>query len=51
MKKQKNWKTTVFGITTILSGIGLIIKGSMVEGVTAIVTGFGLVTAKDYDHE
>lgn len=46
---KKNWKTTVFGITTILSGIGLIIKGSTVEGITAIVSGFGLLTAKDYD--
>jgi len=46
---MKNWKTTVFGITTILSGIGLIIKGSTVEGITAIVSGFGLLTAKDYD--
>lgn len=48
---MKNWKTTVFGITTLLSGIGLIIKGSIVEGVTAIVSGFGLITAKDYDEK
>lgn len=48
---MKNWKTTVFGITTLLSGIGLIIKGSIVEGVTAIVSGFGLITAKDFDEK
>ena len=50
-KKPKNWKTTFFGIASVISGIALIIKGSVIEGVTAITTGLGLGMAKDHDTE
>ena len=46
---KKNWKTSVFGITTILSGIATIIKGDVQTGVTLIVSGAGLIFAKDHD--
>lgn len=46
---RKNWKTTLFGITSILSGIATIIKGDIYTGVTIITTGVGLIFAKDHD--
>jgi hypothetical protein len=49
LKKPRNWKTTFFGLTTVLSGIALIIKGHTIEGITAISTGLGLGVAKDFD--
>ena len=51
MRKTKNWKTTFFGIASVISGIALIVKGNIVEGVTAITTGLGLGAAKDFDNE
>jgi hypothetical protein len=43
----KNWKTSLFGFGSILTGIATIFKGDAVAGVTAIITGLGLVAAKD----
>jgi hypothetical protein len=43
----KNWKTSLAGIGSLITGIALIVKGSVTEGVTAIITGFGLIFAKD----
>ncbi len=48
---KKNWKTTLFGITTILSGIATIIKGDVQTGISLIVTGGGLICAKDYNEK
>jgi hypothetical protein len=49
LKKPRNWKTTFFGFTTLLSGIALILKGHTIEGLTAITSGLGLGVAKDFD--
>lgn len=49
LKAPKNWKTTFFGIASLISGIALILKGQTIEGLTAITTGLGLGVAKDYD--
>ena len=46
---KKNWKTTLFGITTILTGIATIIKGDIQTGLAVIVSGAGLIFAKDHD--
>jgi hypothetical protein len=46
---MKNWKTTLFGITSVFSGIATIIKGDIYSGVTLISTGIGLIFAKDHD--
>ena len=46
---KKNWKTTLFGITSILTGIATIIKGDIQTGLSIIVAGAGLVFAKDHD--
>jgi len=48
-KKPKNWKTTFFGIASVISGVALILKGNLIEGVTAITAGLGLSAAKDFD--
>ena len=50
MKKLfKNWKTTFFGLTTIATGVMMIMKGHVTEGITAISTGLGLAAAKDHN--
>ena len=51
MKKPKNWKTTFFGIASVISGLALVLKGQLVEGITAITAGLGLGAAKDFDNE
>jgi hypothetical protein len=51
MKKPKNWKTTFFGIASVISGLALVLKGHTIEGITAITTGLGLGVAKDHDTE
>jgi hypothetical protein len=43
----KNWKTSLFGLGSIITGLATIFKGDPVAGVTAIITGLGLVAAKD----
>lgn len=48
---MKNWKTTLSGITTILSGAVSIIKGDLHTGLTLVATGIGLLFAKDFDHK
>ena len=46
---KKNWKTSLFGISTILSGIATIVKGDVQTGVTLIISGAGLLFAKDHN--
>lgn len=51
MKKIfKNWKTTLFGLTTLLTGIKLCLTGNIPEGISAIASGLGLHFAKDIDN-
>ena len=50
MKRRLNWKTTLFGVSAILGGAALIVKGNPAEGVTSILSGFGLLFAKDHDN-
>ena len=49
LKKPRNWKTTFFGLASLISGVALILKGQTIEGITAITTGLGLGVAKDFD--
>lgn len=46
---RKNWKTTLFGISSIITGIATIIKGDIQTGIAIIVSGAGLIFAKDHD--
>lgn len=48
---MRNWKTSFFGVSAVISGIGLILKHSVNEGVTAIITGIGLLFSKDHDNK
>lgn len=49
--KKWNWKTTVFGLGSILSGVGVIlVKGDLQAGGVAILTGLGLIFAKDFNN-
>jgi hypothetical protein len=43
----KNWKTSLFGLGTLITGIAQIVKGDVPGGVTAILGGIGLFAAKD----
>jgi len=45
----KNWKTSLFGLGALITGIATIVAGDIVSGVTAILTGLGLIAAKDSD--
>jgi hypothetical protein len=48
---MRNLKTSFFGFSAIISGVGLILKHSVSEGVTAIISGIGLLFAKDHDNK
>lgn len=48
---MRNWKTTLFGISSIVTGIATIIKGDVQTGVSIIVSGAGLIFAKDHDNK
>jgi glycerate kinase len=48
---MRNWKTSFFGVSAVISGIGLILKHSINEGVTAIIAGIGLIFSKDHDNK
>lgn len=45
----RNWKTSLFGFSTIITGVALIVKGSVSEGVTAVLAGITGLFAKDAD--
>jgi hypothetical protein len=43
----KNWKTSLFGLGAVITGVAQIFKGDIAGGVTAILSGIGLFAAKD----
>lgn len=46
----KNWKTTVCGLATVLTGVKTFITTGSVSGaVETIILGLGLIFAKDGD--
>ena len=46
---KKNWKTSLLGLGSIITGVALFFKGNQVEAFTAISSGLGLLFAKDHD--
>lgn len=46
-----NWKTSLGGVATILTGIVMLANKNTAEGVTAIITGISLLFSKDAHHE
>ena len=45
----KNWKTSLFGLGGLITGVATMFKGDVYGGLTAILVSLGLVTAKDND--
>jgi len=43
----KNWKTSLMGLGSVISGVLLILKGDINSGFAAVSTGIGLILAKD----
>lgn len=46
---KKNWKTSLLGLGSIITGVALFLKGQQMEALTAISSGIGLLFSKDYD--
>lgn len=48
---MKNWKTTLSGIASIISGIALYLNhpDQIEAAITAVTLGFGLLFAKDHN--
>lgn len=42
-----NWKTSLGGIGSIITGVYQIVSGDTATGITAIITGIALLTAAD----
>jgi len=47
----KNWKTSLMGLGSLISGVLLILKGDVNSGFAAVSTGIGLILAKDAPNE
>jgi hypothetical protein len=47
----KNWKTSLMGLGSVISGVLLILKGDINSGFAAVSTGIGLILAKDAPSE
>jgi hypothetical protein len=47
----KNWKTSLFGLGGLITGVATIFKGDVYNGITAILVGLGLISAKDITNE
>lgn len=46
---KKNYKTSILGIGTIVSGIVQFIAGNQAEAIGLIMSGIGLLFAKDHN--
>ena len=47
----KNWKTTLFGLCSVMTGVKLFMTGHVMEGIGAIASGLGLHFASDITEE
>ena len=46
---KKNYKTTLLGIGSIVTGVALFLKGDQAAAISAFMSGIGLLFAKDHD--
>jgi hypothetical protein len=46
---KKNWKTSLLGIGSIISGVALFLTGDQAGAIASIMSGIGLVFAKDHN--
>ena len=43
----KNWRTSLFGLGALITGVATVLHGDIPGGITAIISGLGLFAAKD----
>jgi len=46
---KKNWKTSLLGIGSIVTGVALFLTGDQAGAVASIMSGIGLMFAKDHN--
>jgi len=46
---KKNWKTSLLGIGTIVTGIAQFLTGNQAEAIGLLMSGIGLLFAKDHN--
>jgi hypothetical protein len=46
---RKNWKTSLLGIGSIVTGVALFLTGDQAGAITSIMSGIGLMFAKDHN--
>jgi len=46
---RKNWKTSLLGIGSIITGVAQFVTGNQAEAIGLIMSGIGLLFAKDHN--
>ena len=46
---KKNWKTSLLGIGSIITGVAQFVTGNQAEAIGLIMSGIGLLFAKDHN--
>jgi len=46
----KNWKTSLFGLGSAITGVAMILTGKMQEGIGLVLTGITGLLSKDHDN-
>jgi len=46
---KKNWKTSLLGLGSILTGVALFLTGDQAGAIASIMSGIGLMFAKDHN--
>ena len=46
---KKNWKTSLLGIGTLVTGIAQFLTGNQAEAIGLIMSGIGFLFAKDHN--
>jgi hypothetical protein len=46
---KKNWKTSLLGLGSIVTGVALFLTGDQAGAIASIMSGFGLMFAKDHN--
>jgi hypothetical protein len=46
---KKNWKTSLLGIGSIITGVAQFVAGKQAEAIGLIMSGIGLLFAKDHN--
>jgi hypothetical protein len=46
---KKNWKTSLLGLGSIVTGVALFLTGDQAGAIASIMSGIGLLFAKDHN--